>query len=87
MNARGSDAQLEARQRNGASHRGRKRSAETRAKMAASRWRPSNKVRVPAAAKARAVALFLRGLTQREAAAAAGISLGALQRALKAAGR
>ena len=74
------------RQENGASHRGAIRSAESRARMrqkALGRPRPSA-APAPQAAIHKAVRDVQRGATQRHAAKMAGVSLGALQRALRA---
>lgn len=73
------------RQEAGAAHRGRKRSEESRQRMSeAQRGKPRpDYTLTPLPKLERAIGLVMRGRTQREAAREAGVSLGALQRALK----
>lgn len=76
---------LMCRQENGARHRGCTRSEVARQRMreaAAQRPRPSQEP-VPMELRETAVLLVLRGMTHRQAARRAGISLGALQRTLR----
>ena len=72
-------------QENGARHRGAVRSAESRERMRqAAIGRPMPRFdATPPAKIARAVSLVWRGEPQRSAARTAGVSLGALQRALR----
>lgn len=80
------DHGIAAQRGNGARHKGKKRPASMREKMrvlAASRGMPDHLKLVSQRAKAKGVQLAQRGIPQREAARQAGISLGALQRALR----